>query len=426
MSVERAAARDATAPPNVVVVMIDDLGWPQLGSYGSTFNETPHIDRLASAGTRFSEAYTAAPVCSPTRASLMTGRYPARVGITNWLRPSGSAHLRPGQATLPGRLRDIGCTTALVGKWHLTEQYRGPYRERMGNPFDHGFDQVRLSETRYIGDGDYWPPYAFAPGVVPRRDGEYLTDRLGEEAVEFLEQQRDRPFFLYLAHYAVHTRLDARPEFVAEFRRKAGAGSGGRNPVLAAMLKSIDLQVGALMATLDRLGLTDRTHVIVTSDNGGEVDVSPNTPLRGGKWTLYEGGVRVPFIVAGPGVRSGATSQVPIHTADVLPTLLELTGAGDPPAGTDGRSFAAALRGTGPAARPDPLYWYYPHTDTPMAAVRRGDDKLVVLLGTDRGELYDVRADPGETRDRAAAEPQLARDLRRLLAAHLDEVRGRR
>lgn len=415
--------RAAPARVNVVVVLIDDLGWPQLGCYGSTFNATPHIDRLARGGTRFTAAYTAAPVCSPTRASLLTGRYPARLGITNFLGPSGSNHLRPGQVTLPGRLRHAGYTSALVGKWHLTEQYDGPYRERRGNPFAHGFDQVRVSETRYIGDGDYWPPYAFAPDVPPRRDGEYLTDRLAEEAGEFLEQQRDRPFLLYLAHYAVHTRLDARPELVDRFRRTAGAGSGGRNPVLAAMLASVDDQVGRLVATLDRLRLTDRTVVVVTSDNGGEEDVSPNTPLRAGKWSLYEGGIRVPFVVAGPGVRAAATSRVPIHTADVLPTLLELTGAGDPPATTDGRSFAAVLRGAGPEGRPDALYWYYPHSDTPMAAVRQGDDKLVLFLATGREELYDVRADPGETRDRAGAEPPRARALRRLLDAHLDEVR---
>lgn len=415
------AAQEAADRPNVVVIMVDDLGWPQLGSYGNTFNETPNIDRLASGGTRFTEAYAAAPVCSPTRASLMTGKYPARTGITNWLGPSGSNHLSPGQVTLPGRLRDAGYTLGLVGKWHLTEQYAGPYRERKGNPFDHGFDQVRVSETQYIGDGDYWPPYAFAPGVQPRHADEYLTGRLGEEGNEFVQQQRDRAFLLYLAHYAVHTKLDARPEFVAEFRRKTGAGSGGRNPVLAAMLTSIDIQVGALMATLDRLGLTDQTYVIVTSDNGGEVAASPNTPLRGGKWTLYEGGIRVPFIVRGPGVRSGVTSEVPIHTADIMPTLLELAGAGAPPAGTDGRSLAPLLRGTGRPER-EALYWYYPHTATPMAAVREGNDKLVLFLETGRVELYDVRTDPGETRDRATAEPRRAQALRRLLDAHLHEV----
>ncbi|KAB8169948.1 sulfatase-like hydrolase/transferase [Streptomyces sp. 3MP-14] len=419
--------RPGRRPPNVVFVSIDDLGWDELGAYGNTFNETPHLDRLAREGVRFTSAYAAAPLCSPTRAALVTGRYPARSGITDFLRGEAAAsdkHLSPDIPTVPDVLRPHGYTTGLIGKWHLTETYSGPYRERPGNPFAHGFDEVIASEEKYIADGDYFHPYFFLPDLPAREPNEYLTDRLAAEAVDFLTRHRDEPFFLHLSNYAVHTVLDAKPELVAKYRAKPGADESPNRPVLAAMLESVDQQVGRIAEALAELGLDRDTLLLVTSDNGGPYR-DANQPLRGGKGELYEGGIRVPLIAHWPGrVRGGRSEDTPVSTIDVLPTALDLAGGRPGRHRFDGVSLAPVLTGAGRLRR-DELFWVYPHfigSTHPHAAVRSGRYKLVRYFRDGRAELYDLARDPGETTDLSARHPGRARALRARLEAHLAEV----
>ena len=427
VSVAPGLARQATAagtrPPNVVFVSIDDLGWDELGCYGNTFNETPHIDRLAGEGMRFTNAYAAAPLCSPTRAALVSGLYPARTGITDFLRAESAPsnkRLSPDIATVPDVLGPLGYTTGLIGKWHLTETYSGAYQDRPGNPFQHGFDEVVASEQLYIGDGDYFHPYFFMPTLPARRQGEYLTDRIADEAVDFITRNADQPFFVHVSNYAVHTRLDAKPELVAKYAAKPGADTSPNRPVLAAMLESIDDQVARIAATLEDLGLADNTLLIVTSDNGGPYR-DANRPLRGGKGELYEGGIRVPLVAHWPGtVRPGVKDATLTSTIDMLPTALDLAG-GTPGAEFDGISIAPVLTGTGSVDR-ETMFWLYPHfigSTHPHAAVRHGQFKLVQYLRDGRTELYHVVRDPGETNDVSARYVAKTRELRALLEAHI-------
>jgi len=413
--------------PNVVVVSIDDLGWDEPGCYGNDFNETPEIDRLAAEGTRFTQAYAAAPLCSPTRAALVTGRYPGRTGITDFLRPESAASdafLDPRIPSVARVLARRGYTSGLIGKWHLTETYSGDYRRRPGNPYAHGFDDVRVSEQLYIGDGDYVHPYFFMPALPAREPGEHLTDRLAAEVEDFVATHRDEPFFLHVSNYAVHTALVARPDLLARFEAKPGAGTPGRRPELAAMLAGVDEQVGRIRRALEDHGLDRDTLLLVTSDNGGQ-NRPANAPLRGGKGELLEGGIRVPLVAWGPGlVRSGAESDHVTTTVDVLPTAAELAGA-PVPRGVDGTSLVPTLTGRGRQRTREATYWTYPHLIggvRPHAAVRVGDDKLLLRLLDHRVELYDVAVDPAESRDLAAERPQVAARLRAMLTAHLAEL----
>ncbi|GAA2399355.1 hypothetical protein Cme02nite_08230 [Catellatospora methionotrophica] len=417
----------AAAPLNVIVVLIDDLARRELGCYGNTFNETPHMDRLAADGTRFTNGYAAAPVCSPTRASIMTGQYPARVGITEFLGPSGDDFLPTTFRTLPATLRDAGYRTCLIGKWHLSETYTGPVRDRPGNPWSHGFTDVIASEQKYIAGGDYFHPYFMLPDLPQRKPNEYLTDRLNLEAVDFITaaHQQGTPFYLHLAHYATHTTLAAPQALVDKYAAKPGAGQPGRNATLAAMLEVIDDGVGAIRAKLDQLGIADNTLILLLSDNGGDGGVATSTPLRGAKATLYEGGVRVPMIAYHPAGPSGRVVDAPFSTVDFMPTLLGATGVAAPAgARFDGVSFAGLLTG-GTAPQRDTLYWVYPHwhnPGAPTASVRRGNHKLLRYLHDNRTELYDLAADPGETANLAATQPAKVQELQAALDAHLRDV----
>lgn len=421
----RRAPRAAGRRPNVIVVSIDDLGWDELGCYGNTFNETPRIDQLAEEGTRFTQAYAAAPLCSPSRAALVTGQFPGRTGITDYLRGEGAAsdlHLSTDLTTIPDVLRPRGYTTGLIGKWHLTETYSGDYRSRPGNPFAHGFDEVIASEQLYIGGGDYFHPYFFMPSLPAREPGEHLTDRLAQEAVDFVRRHRDEPFFLHVSNYAVHTTLDGKPGLVAKYDAKAGAGGPGARPQLAAMLESVDQQVGRIVDELRTQGIARNTLLLVTSDNGGP-NRPANQPLRGVKGQLYEGGIRVPLIAWWPG--TGAAGQVSdelASTIDVLPTAAALARV-PTPRQVDGIDLSRVIRG-GSSDR-DTLFWAYPHhigAVHPHAAVRRGRYKLVRHLRDDRDELYDLSTDPSETTDLAEVEPVRRARLGRLLTEHLAEL----
>ena len=422
-------AKALAAPPNVIVILVDDLGWADLGCQGSQYHQTPHIDGLARDGMRFTDAYSACTVCSPTRAALLTGKHPARLHLTDWIAghaapkaklspPEWSRRLDPAEPTLAARLKSAGYATAAVGKWHLGADSR---------PQQFGFD-VNMG-----GDHRGQPPRYVAPYGLPELPdgpaGEFLTDRESAEAVRFIESHRSQPFFLYLAHYAVHTPLDGKRDVVAKY--KARTPDDQRNPVYAALLESVDDSVGRIRASLQQLGLVTNTVIVFTSDNGGLVlgkdRPTSNRPLRSGKGDAYEGGVRVPFIVCWPGVvRPGSTSSRPVQTVDLYPTLLEATGVDDAPGHErDGASLVALLKGKG--STPDrSLYWHYPHYHpggaTPHGAVRSGDWKLIESYESGHLELYNLASDLAESTDLANALPEKANEMARDLAAWRKKV----
>src|SRR5262245_24600980 len=326
---------------NVVLIVADDLGWADLGCYGSKYHKTPHLDRLAADGMRFTSGYSACPVCSPTRAAILTGKYPQRLGITDWLpgrpdrpdqkllRPALNQQLPATETTLAAALKAAGYATGHVGKWHLGGEGAGPLQ--------FGFD-VNIAGDHTGTALSYFAPFSgkggrFMPGLEKAPEGEYLTDRLTAEAEKFIDAHRERPFFLYLPHYAVHTPMRARAELVAKYQ-PGNPGEQG-NPVYAAMLESLDEGVGRVLKKLDDLKLSDRTIVVFTSDNGGLATTEgPNTPptinapLREGKGHLYEGGLRVPLIVRWPGVtKAGQVVEEPACSIDFFPTLTAACGA---------------------------------------------------------------------------------------------------
>jgi arylsulfatase A-like enzyme len=413
--------------PNVVLVLADDLGWAELGCYGNRFNETPQLDRMAREGMRFTQAYAAAPVCSPYRVSLMSGQYPARVGITDYLRPDDPKHLPAEHVTLAEMLQSAGYATGIIGKWHLTGYAHHGAVEVP--PSEHGFDEVICSEKRGIAGGSYFHPYHFDPRIKRRLPNEFLVDRVNLEAVEFIERHRGRPFFLYVSHYAVHTGLVGKPELVAKYEAKPGAGKGPRapknNPHLAAQLESIDEGVGRILRKLAELGLDERTIVIFTSDNGGESRVTSNAPLRAGKSTLYEGGIREPLVVRWPGVvPPGTVSHTPVCSVDFYPTLLDAAGiALDPRQTLDGLSILPVLRDPEVRLPRDTLFWHYPLKKPHFlggrssGAIRQGDWKLIELFDTGELELYNLAEDQGEQKNLADAMPELATRLREALRA---------
>jgi arylsulfatase A-like enzyme len=430
-----AAGADAT-PPNIVLIVLDDFGWADLGCYGSTYHETPNLDALARRGLRFTHGYAACPVCSPSRAAMMTGKYPARLHLTDWLpgradrptqkllRPRILQQLPLEEITLAEALKPAGYTSASIGKWHLG-----------GPPFwpEHqGFDRNVGGTATGSPPGGY---FRFqTPNLKARNESEYLTDRLTEEAIGFIEANRDRPFFLYLPHYAVHIPLQARSDLLARYQSKSSAGSEQHNAIYAAMIQSVDEGVGRILRRLDDLGIAGRTIVLFTSDNGGlSVKEGPNTPstsnspLRAGKGYLYEGGIRVPIIVQWPGVtRPGSVCDVPVSGQDLYPTILQMAGVA--PATDqviDGESLVPLLKGTG-SLRRDALFWHYPHYSNqggkPGAAIRQENLKLIEWYEDGRVELYDLAADPGEHRDLAGERPADAARLRDRLARWRESV----
>ena len=427
------AGAEARRRPNIVFILADDLGWAELGCYGNRFHDTLHLDRLAAEGLLCTAAYTAAPVCSPTRASLLAGQWPARVGITDFLRPDDPKHLPAECVTLAEVLRAAGYATGIIGKWHLTGYERHGTKEIP--PAAQGFDEVLVSENRGIAGGSYWFPYHFNQELAQRLPGrEYLIDRMNHEAIEFIERPRDRPFFLFLSHYGVHTALAGRPELVAKYEAKPEAGHGPRaphnNPHLAAQVESIDAGVGLIVETLRRLGLQDDTLIVFTSDNGGETTVTSNAPLRGGKSMLYEGGIRVPLIMHWPGrIPAGRVCETPVSSVDFYPTFCELAGATpDPRQPLDGVSLVPLWEPSA-SERPDrPLYWHYPLREPHFlggrsgGAIRVGDWKLIEWHDTNSVELYDLGVDLGEEHDLAAAEPGQTERLKQALAAWRGEV----
>lgn len=459
------SVRAEQSPPNIIFVLADDLGWAELGCYGNDFHETPHLDRLAKEGMRFTQAYAAAPVCSPYRAAFLTGQAPARLGITDYLRPNSANGLPAELAILPEVLRDHGYSTGMVGKWHLTG-YRHHGAEIESRPSDHGFDWNLGSEVKSVGNGANTFPYVFRDQPISWLDleenrlgeEEYLTDRLNLEAVDFIERSVEdgKPFFLYLSHYAPHSILNGRRDLVEKYRRKHPPGKSGRencylcedaargkgdpgnhwavdhNPHLAAMLESIDEGIGSIVAKLEDLGITENTILVFTSDNGGETNVTSNAPLRGGKSELYEGGIRVPLIVRWPAkVPPGRVSEMPTMNTDFFPTFLEVAGVRRGETPRDGISVLANW--VDPEERPerDELAWHYP-LDRPhflggvsAGAIRAGDWKMIQFFDSDRVELYHLGEDPSEERNRAQEEPGKVAELRDRLDTWRSEVGAR-
>ena len=428
----------ADDPMNVVFFLIDDLGWRDLGCYGSDYYRTPNIDRLAREGMRMTDGYAACTVCSPTRAAIMTGKYPARLLLTQWL-PSGrwdreTKRMREGrylsnlpleEFTIAEALRDGGYRTAFMGKWHLgTETYHYPEHQ--------GFD-LNIAGRDYGAPGHYFYPFEGTwkiptTGKILRKEspldgkeGDYLVDRLAEEAVRFIHDSADGPFFLMLSHYAVHAPLQGKPDKIARYadvpkNRRQGP------PAYAAMVESIDDSVGSVMNALRERGVDRNTLVIFTSDNGGFAKATDNSPLRANKGSNYEGGLRVPVIVRWPGtVAPGSVSDVPVISTDFYPTILQATGQPPRPhQHVDGLSLVPVLSGEGGLDR-SAIFWHYPHYNQhpqsfPSGVVRSGDWKLIESYESGKTELYNLRDDPGETQDRASAEPQRVRRLAQQLA----------
>jgi arylsulfatase A-like enzyme len=428
------ASISAAEKPNVILILADDLGWTDLACYGSDLHETPNLDRLAADGMKFTQAYSACTVCSPTRASLLTGKYPARLHVTDWIAglvpanpkvhpPEWTKHLPLEETTLAEAFKAAGYATASIDKWHLGGE---PY-----HPEKQGFD-LNLAGTEAPSPKSYFAPYSIAtlPDGPP---GEYLTDRIGNEAVRFIEEHRAEPFFLYFPHFAVHLPVQAPEELTAKYRGKlaqAGKETNHKNPAYAAMLDRLDHTVGQVRAKLAELKLDKRTIVIFTSDNGGRIPTTSNVPLRDGKASCHEGGTRVPLLVHWPGVtRAGSTCEAPAITPDLYPTILAMAGLAVPAAQQpDGVSLVPLLKQTGALER-DALYWHYPHYQlyqlggtTPYGAIRAGNWKFIEYYDGTPSELFDLASDLAEERNLAAKEPARAAELAARLAQWRSEV----
>jgi arylsulfatase A len=433
-----AAAGDPQRP-NVVVILADDVGWRDVGHAGSRY-PTPAIDRLASEGLTFTRAYAAAPSCSPTRAALLTGRHPARLGLTHAIRnrdyllarepapvrpqprrkylvtPSAT-HLPEDAPTIAARLEAAGYATGFVGKWHLGEPPHGPGA--------HGFGWAR--DVGFYSASPYFQPWMVAnPGEGQET---YLTDRITADAVEFLRENRERPFFLWVSHFAVHGPWEAKPEEIARLEGLVDADSDQPSALYGAMLASLDQSVGAITEEIDRLGLGERTLVLFTSDNGPRLEknepLTSTAPLRGGKEELYEGGLRIPLVARWPGtISAGGSTAFPWVSMDLYPTVLELTGleraASEAP---DGLDLTRILRGESAPAEPRTLLFHVPHPPH-RSALLIGDTKLVHRYdGPD--ELFDLATDPGEAHDLAGERTEDVRALREALLRRLAAMGAR-
>ncbi|WP_150107476.1 sulfatase [Pedosphaera parvula] len=437
--------------PNFVFILADDLGWKDVGFNGSTFYETPNLDRLAREGMRFTDAYAACSVCSPTRASIMTGKYPARLHLTDWLpgrpdkpdqilkHPKIITELPAAEITLAKALQEGGYKTAFIGKWHLGGLGHWPEQA--------GFD-INIGGCGMGHPSSYFSPYK-NPTLKDGPVGEYLADRLTDEAVKFIENTKGTPFLLYLSHYSVHTPLQAKKGLIEKYQKKVmqlpptkgpefvtegntNARQVQNQPIYAAMMQSLDESVGRVLDKLKELGLDKNTVIIFTSDNGGlstaEGAPTSNMPLRAGKGWPYEGGVREPLVVKWPGVTKAASvSDHQVMSTDYYPTLLEIAGLpARPEQHLDGISFTPALRGKEMGERP--LFWHYPHYSNqggaPSSSIRKGDWKLIEWYEENRIELFNLRLDVGEKNDLASTSALKREELKSELQAWRASVKA--
>jgi len=439
-------------PPNIVVIMVDDMGWTGLSGYGSDLHRTPHIDQLAKRSMKFTSAYASASICTPTRAALMTGKYPARLNMTIWheqaktpqqneklIPPIVEGNLSHNEVTIAEVLRTVGYKTGHVGKWHLGEATHYPATH--GFDFSFGGCSWGCPATFYFPYrgmyGNKNRHYRYIDGIDASepRAGEYLTDRLTDEALNFIDRVSEAPFFLYMSYYTVHKPIEGKPDVVARYEKKIRDGMEHRNAHYAAMHEALDDSVGRILEKLENEGLEGETVVILTSDNGGFIKkdkgqtVTSNAPLRSGKGSLYEGGVRVPLIIHWPGVTTpGSASDEPVATMDLYPTILDIAGtSGNANHNTmvDGVSLKPLLNGSRSRLDREALYWHYPHyysTTTPVSSVRQGKWKLLEYLEDQRIELYDIHSDLGEARNLAILYPEKAKELQQKLTNWRDEV----
>jgi len=442
--------RSTRRPPNIVLILADDLGWTDVACMGSKYYETPNIDRLAQQGMKLTSGYTAAPNCAPTRAALMSGQYGPRTGVytvnnldrgpENYRKlqpPANNTNLPTNKITMAQRLKEAGYATAIFGKWHLGN---GP----KFHPQSRGFDEAIVSMNKHF-NFDTNPP-------SPTKPGEYLADFLTDRGIDFIKRHKDRPFFLYLPHFAVHVPHEAKPELIAKYNNKQPVG-GHYDPVYAAMIDSLDESVGRIMRKLAELGLSDNTLLIFSSDNGGvggyraagvnAKDNTDNAPLKGGKGMLDEGGVRVPMIMRWTGViKPGSVTDEPIISVDFYPTFLELAGAKtDPNYMLDGTSFVPLLKSSGKTKlNREAIYWHFPGyleagggggtsgnvswRATPSGAIRAGGYKLIEFFEDNHVELYNLTADIGQKNNLADKMPDKARELRAKLAAWRHSIKA--
>ncbi|RLS52939.1 MAG: aryl-sulfate sulfohydrolase [Planctomycetota bacterium] len=432
-------AKSAARRPNLVFIMADDLGYTDVGCFGSRYYETPNIDRLAQQGLRLLNHHHCQN-CVPTRAALMSGQYGARTGVYtvggidrfDWsqrpLKPVENVEQLPlDRATIAQQIRDAGYATGMFGKWHIGQ--KGAY-----HPQQRGFEEAIVSM------GQHFDFVTDPPTEHPK--GQYLADFLTDRAVDFIQRHRDQPFFLYLPHFGVHSPHHAKPELIAKFKDKPGVG-GHNNPTYAAMIASVDESVGRVMHTLDELQLANDTVLIFASDNGGVGgyvreglkkggDVTDNAPLRSGKGSLYEGGTRVPLIVRWPGVTSpGAACDVPTIHVDLYPTFLDLTGAAHPAHILDGETLVPLFREATASLQREAIFQHFPGylgagqgtwRTTPVSVIQSGDWKLMEFLEDGRLELYNLKEDIGESSNLVKTMPDKTRDLHQQLWAWRAEV----
>jgi len=424
---------------NIVLIMIDDLGWMDLQCQGNKRLDTPNIDRLATQGIRFTDFYAAAPVCSPTRAAIMTGQSPARLGLTTHIpdRPQFAPknatllsaktrdHLPLKHVTIAERLKEAGYATAFMGKWHLSGRRapagQGPNEPEL-RPEYQGFD-VNIGGCNYGGPPTYFDPYRI-PNIKPRRKGEYLPDRLADETIAFIQAHKDQPFFVALWNYTVHWPMEAPQDLVDKYEQRVGPGL--KDPRYGAMIEAMDTAIGRVLSTLDELKLTSQTLVIFTSDNGGFDGVSDNRPLRASKGHLYEGGIRVPLIIRWPGVvRANTICRTPVVSMDFYPTLLDVANLTKTGKTLDGESIVPLLKRTGRLKR-KAIYFHYPnyawHGSNRLGGViREGDYKLIERYDDGSVELYNLADDLSEKQDLSGKMPKKAAELKRKLDDWLAE-----
>ena len=429
---------------NFLFFLVDDMGWADIGANGSRFHETPHIDRLAKSGMRFTQGYAAGSVCSPTRASIMTGKHPVRVDITDWipgqsnqptnplLHPEDRNSLPLEEVTIAEVLKQNGYQTFFAGKWHLGKE--GEW------PTDQGFDINIGGHHKGSPPGGYYAPWT-NPALKAKKKDEYLTERLTDESAKFLEtRDKSKPFLLYLSYYNIHTPIQPYRKRVDHYKSKAGhtfigttpiqPEHGGKtrmrqdNPALASMVAAVDDSVGALLNKLEELKLKENTVVIFFSDNGGlstlrRIGPGCNLPLRAGKGWLYEGGIREPTIISAPGTtKPGSVSTKPIISMDFFPTMLDLAGLPlQPQLHVDGKSLLKQLKGNDSGQRT--FHWHYPHyhgsTWKPGAAIREGDWKLIEFYHYNNFELYNLANDLGEQNNLSDTLPNKAQELKEKL-----------
>lgn len=424
-----ASALAAESKPNFVFLLVDDLGWGDFGCYGAEFYETPNIDRLASQGMKFTNAYAACTVCSPSRAAILSGCYPARLHLTDWIAghkkpraklsvPDWKMKLDHERILLPEALKEAGYATGFFGKWHLMPNGAKDMDQHF--PTDHGFD-INVGGREWgqpKGKGKYFSPFQM-PNLDDGKSGDFLTDKLTDRAVDFIEDHaKEKPFLLYFSYYTLHGPIMAPPEMVEKYKKKAkfydNKNDEFLNPARAGMVEKLDDSVGRIIAKLEELGISDNTVIILTGDNGGDYDETTGG-LRAYKGFSHEGAVREPCVVKWPGnTKAGSTCGEPVIGMDFYPTLLEIAELpARPEEHKDGVSMVPLFTGEKIELERDTLYWHYPHyhRTKPYGAIRDGDMKLIEFFEDGKLELYDLSSDPNEADNLSSSKPEIAKAL---------------